>query len=220
MYPPCEHLNLTSQHFLYQAPFLSFSLPLQTVMAVFWETLWKGQLVLVALIISRAISSPGQCGSPVNLAESHCFQQWCICSLSSRRRGDTEELKETEVTPTASATPWIFAPSASHAEPACATRATAASQEGSQGPRGCHCKGTGCELNVETARQAGPAAISLHLRTSGSSLYNSQGKLRGKQLPANLVSSCVTVRQLAFLRRAAWNPTKNKAVVTGFGVLA
>lgn len=149
------------------------------------------------------------------LSHLHGFQQWCICSLSSRR-GDTEELKGTEVIPTASAPPWIICPSC-WASPC--NRSHCCQPRREPGPRGCHCKGAGCELNVETACQAGPAAISLHLRTSGSSLYSSQGKLRGKQLPANLVSWCVTIRQLVFLGRAVWNPTKEEAAVTGFGVL-
>lgn len=67
------HVNTSiwPQHFLYQAPFLSLPLLLQTMMAVFQETLWKGQLVLVALIIkAEQFLLLGGVAPPVNLPES------------------------------------------------------------------------------------------------------------------------------------------------------
>lgn len=76
------------------------------------------------------------------------------------------------------------------------------------------------ELNAKAGSQASPAAISLWLRRSGSSLYNSQGKLRSKQLPTNHVSWCITVRQLASFWKSVWNKTKKKAVVSHFFILA
>lgn len=121
------HVNtlIWPQHFLYQAPFLSLPLLLQTMMAVFQETLWKGQLVLVALIIkAEQFLLLGSVAPPVNLPESLTWfpaVMYLFTFLQKRRHWGIN----LQLVPL----PGLSAP---HAEAALTTGATAASPGGSQ----------------------------------------------------------------------------------------